>query len=514
MVRIGKNILENITTGMYEDSKIIYREYIQNAADSIDKAIKQGLITAEKARIEIYLDVETRTIEVHDNALGISRENALSTLINIADSDKNPEEEKGFRGIGRLGGIAYCNQLTFETSYKGENTKTIMHWDAKKSREIFNNPKQRPTVQELLADIVYCYEEEEDVDKHYFIVRLDNVIESNNDLLNKRVIQEYLEFVAPVPYAQSFYLKEKIYKYAKENNFNIDEYNIFINNEQLFKGYVNNLYEKHNNGKKKYDELLDLDFKLFKDKNNVSLAWSWVGISHFNKQIPVTNKMRGIRLRKSNIQIGDSGTLSRYFREDRGGYYFVGEIHSLHTLLIPNARRDYFNENEIREQFEGYLHSYLGKIHKNYHYANKIKLAIRDKTQYFYKREEFKETQFLDKEEEKNVREQLKDKKKKAERAKRELELRKAEAVNNPFLTKIFKAISQKNKTNHKPDKIIIPDIPDTENKDQRFLTQNLSKLTKKEQRLIRDVFGVIKKVLPKDEADILIKKIQEELNK
>ena len=40
-IRIGKNILENLTTGMYPDSRFIYREYIQNAADAIDDAIKK-----------------------------------------------------------------------------------------------------------------------------------------------------------------------------------------------------------------------------------------------------------------------------------------------------------------------------------------------------------------------------------------------------------------------------------------------------------------------------------------
>ena len=32
MPKIGKNVLENLTRGMYEDSRVIYREYIQNAA--------------------------------------------------------------------------------------------------------------------------------------------------------------------------------------------------------------------------------------------------------------------------------------------------------------------------------------------------------------------------------------------------------------------------------------------------------------------------------------------------
>jgi len=38
MAIMGKNIWDNLTTGMYSDSKIIFREYIQNACDAIDTA--------------------------------------------------------------------------------------------------------------------------------------------------------------------------------------------------------------------------------------------------------------------------------------------------------------------------------------------------------------------------------------------------------------------------------------------------------------------------------------------
>ena len=34
---VGKNVLESLTTGMYSDNRIVYREYIKNASDSIDR---------------------------------------------------------------------------------------------------------------------------------------------------------------------------------------------------------------------------------------------------------------------------------------------------------------------------------------------------------------------------------------------------------------------------------------------------------------------------------------------
>ena len=57
---IGKDVIESLTIGMYEDSRFIFREYIQNAADQIDKAIAEGLITKDDAAIHIDIDPEKK----------------------------------------------------------------------------------------------------------------------------------------------------------------------------------------------------------------------------------------------------------------------------------------------------------------------------------------------------------------------------------------------------------------------------------------------------------------------
>ena len=59
----GANILENLTTGMYQDSKVIYREYIQNACDQIDKAVELGIMkSANEGKIEIWISENDRKI--------------------------------------------------------------------------------------------------------------------------------------------------------------------------------------------------------------------------------------------------------------------------------------------------------------------------------------------------------------------------------------------------------------------------------------------------------------------
>ena len=41
---IGKHALESLTTGMYSDPLVVFREYIQNSADAIDEALLKGIL--------------------------------------------------------------------------------------------------------------------------------------------------------------------------------------------------------------------------------------------------------------------------------------------------------------------------------------------------------------------------------------------------------------------------------------------------------------------------------------
>lgn len=68
---VGKNFLENLTVAMYENSFTVYREFVQNAADSIDKAIASGIEEVENLYIDISIEYNKRKITVFDNACGI-----------------------------------------------------------------------------------------------------------------------------------------------------------------------------------------------------------------------------------------------------------------------------------------------------------------------------------------------------------------------------------------------------------------------------------------------------------
>ena len=52
---IGKHTLESLTSGMYADPLVLYREYIQNSSDSIDTACERGVLATGEDQIEISL---------------------------------------------------------------------------------------------------------------------------------------------------------------------------------------------------------------------------------------------------------------------------------------------------------------------------------------------------------------------------------------------------------------------------------------------------------------------------
>ena len=66
---IGKDVIESLTIGMYEDSRFIFREYIQNSADQIDKAVREGLLEKNQGEIHIIIEAEKRKIIIEDNRI-------------------------------------------------------------------------------------------------------------------------------------------------------------------------------------------------------------------------------------------------------------------------------------------------------------------------------------------------------------------------------------------------------------------------------------------------------------
>lgn len=505
---IGKDVIESLTIGMYDDSRFIYREYIQNAADQIDKARQQGLV--EEGEIHILIDADKKLISIEDDATGIEEKKVVEILKNIAQSTKKRGIDKGFRGIGRLGGLGYCEKLIFETSYKGENVKSIMTWDALKLKSIINNRDQKEEASVVIDAVTTLETKKEDVDKHYFKVSLIGV--TNKDLLDVKEIRIYLSMVAPVPFNKSFIYAKKIYDELEKEQIIIDEYKIFVNTEQLFKGYNSYIYEGEGANKKKIGEVIDVLFFKELDKDKNKMLWGWYGITEKNQSLNQVNYARGFRLRKANIQIGNEDTLTKLHRDKRFQFYFFGEVYGLHQDLIPNARRDYFSETDTFYDFENKLKSFFHTtIHKLCYTASDVNSAVKTINNYNQSLEEFekkKEEGFVDKTEQKSFLENLEKKKMEAVKAKNKLESLKVKSAESDTLVPITKIIERAT-SNHT---LTVNNNIETELAEKPvFRTDKLSRLNKQERKFLGNIFTTIRNVLPKETAELLILKIEED---
>lgn len=504
----GANILENLTTGMYKDSKVIFREYIQNACDQIDKAVELDILSSiDDGRIEIWLDKDKRTISIEDNATGIPYKDFRKTLADIADSSKKIGEDKGFRGIGRLCGLAYCRELIFTSTAMGENVISVMRCDAKKMRELLsmNISGERFTASEVLNQI-YEFEyinNDEITSEHWFKVELIGINEENTELLDFSDVKNYLSFVAPVKYQNTFIYQSEIYAHAKEIGYKMDEYSICLNGEDIFKKYSTKFRTS-----KGEDDVSGVEFKDFYDDNGNLIMWLWFGLSQFKGIIEKGCEMRGIRLRKENIQIGNEDALQKLFKEDRGQHYFIGELFAVSKSLIPNSQRDYFNENAMRVWFEDEIRRYfkevLTKVYYNASTLNSSHKKIEDFQQKSLEHQErMKKGDYLDNEDVAKAEIALKEAESKAIEAQKKIEKLKQTIGNaeaDSVLQKVADGIEEGHSNGEKINnsQISAPTFTFADLSEDAITQKKirwvdrLSKLSRKERKLVSEILSIV----------------------
>ncbi|MBX2999450.1 MAG: ATP-binding protein [Caldilineaceae bacterium] len=355
---VGKHTLESLTVGMYADNRIIFREYIQNASDAIDAAISRRVITQGEGVIDVVINSEHKEIRIRDNGTGIPKDKVFNALGDIGRSNKTVNEDRGFRGIGRLGGLGYCSELRFETSYKGEPFKTVMSWDATRLRELLQPSNiEFESVTQVIDAVTHLEFCQEKVELHYFEVILSGISNGHENLLDTTDIRNYLSQVAPVPFNYSLGLElQKINERLKQCGIASEEYTIFLHDhsgdtEQIYKPYRRSVPAGDR------DNSFIKDIKFFEGhRSDDSLFFlGWYAVTDLPGMVK-DDSVNGIRVRKRNILIGDNRSLDEFFGTNKTyqnfNRWFIGEIYVFDDDLIPNARRDDFEKNSTYFRFK------------------------------------------------------------------------------------------------------------------------------------------------------------------
>ncbi len=343
---VGKYTLESLTNGMYSSPLDLYREYIQNAVDSIDEAVRSGLMEKDTARIDISIDTSSCTISIRDNGCGIGASDAARLLVDIGNSKKSRATSRGFRGIGRLAGLGYCDSLCFVTSSIGESTKSTIAFDAKQLKQLLiPGTNDDESIYDVIDTVVSKQTAPEKANAHYFEVILSGV-SLQNELTAYISLKNYLTQNIPLPFHPEFHWGRTILSKLEINGYKVPEYNVFLHHdghsEQLFKPYRDIIVSDR--VKKLDDNIHDIQIKVLGSKDS-PLAILWYASTNFYGTIIDANT-KGLRIRQGNILIGNNSTCAQFFKEERFNGWVIGEIHIVNDGLIANSRRDNFEQND------------------------------------------------------------------------------------------------------------------------------------------------------------------------
>ena len=355
--KAGMYLLETLTSGMYNEPLSMYREYLQNAVDSIDLMDSKGRRSSMKVTID--LEPIERRVRIFDDGVGIPAHTAEKTLSSFGSSDKKGYGLRGFRGIGRLGGIAFSEKAIYRTKAEGEKVESIQEWNCKNLRKLLSDSrKSSMTLKQVFKRITNFYQKNSKrAADSYFEVILEGVSSFRNYTLDIEKVRSYLSQVAPVPFnPDEFSHSEKINEYLLKNLSHYCKYNIKLNGEPIYKSYR----DKVKTTKKGYDYIDNIS--LFEIKvRDVSVGYGWYGERRdLLGSIVKGDGSSGIRVRVGNILLGDAHLLDGCFREPRFNSYIIGEIHVDCPNLIPNSRRDDFVDNEMKTLFYNAVEREIG----------------------------------------------------------------------------------------------------------------------------------------------------------
>lgn len=353
---VGKDVLELVAGAMYSDPLTVYREYIQNAADAIDEARGAGLLkSGETPQVQITLDHATRSVRVRDIGVGVSNADFMRCLTAVGASAKRGTKQRGFRGVGRLSGLGYCQELVFRSRAKGDPKIKELSWDGRALREKLRDPAFTGGLEDLIRTIarVTTCSDDGTFPAHFFEVEMKKVVRIKNDLLmNEEEIRSYLAHVSPAPFHPDFKFGTQIRSWLAAQGVS-EPINIELNDDL---GLVyHRITDCVKSGNQVSVDFSGVEFKTLKNSAGEVLGFGWLLEHGYLGAMPRGSRQGGIRLRAHDVQVGDANVLAPLFVEQRFGTWVVGELHVAHPKIVPNGRRDEFEHSAAYTELQDEL---------------------------------------------------------------------------------------------------------------------------------------------------------------
>ena len=366
---VGGDVLGLVTSGMYVDPLTVYREYIQNAADAI-----QDANVGHDGLVEISLSPEEGWVAIRDNGPGLSMKGAKRGLVPIAKSEKRGRGLRGFRGIGRLAGLAFAESVTFLTRAEADAPVTRVVWDRKALNRGIGRGDSLAEVLEgaVTVDTVpgNGYPE------HFFEARMQGISRhAASSLMNREAVRRYVGEVCPVPFGEDFRTATRIWEQCGLDG---APFTLSVR----FSDEVGCIERPHACSMKlsEHESQDVVEVEGIRVAGLGACEWAavgWIAHTPYRGAILKGCGVRGVRARVGNIQVGGEGVFGHLFSEDRFNRWCVAEVHVLDGAIVPNARRDYFEPSVHLRNLENQLGAVCRRVERRCRSASRERLGER-----------------------------------------------------------------------------------------------------------------------------------------
>jgi molecular chaperone HtpG len=382
---VGPRLLETITSALYEDPIIIFREYVQNSVDAYNMAIDEDPANKLKSFfVDIKIDGKRRNIHILDNGYGIPEDEFLAQMTNIGSSVKGKfKDQIGFRGIGRLSAMPLCKRLKFTNKPQGLNKLQNFIWDGDKFHEILNEGED--------ADFSSIIDVSEgkylgDVADHFFKVEIQGYKEGISEVVVSDDFKNRLSIMLPLKYSAEFtHQKEIKIKYEEYMGQSLDRFSFVVklDNKILYKPYTDK-------------DVLESGIVFWELKNpskRKGISGERIGILWFSFNRLITARKKGeasgILVRSKNMLMGNQYSLATAIIRSKSDYVttprelyqtldgVTGEMLIHSVRLNDNARRDWFKIDEESIPLRHIIVDFMRRL-RAYRYA--ASGFFRDKT--------------------------------------------------------------------------------------------------------------------------------------
>lgn len=379
-ILIGSSLLETITSALYENPIILFREYVQNSLDAYNEATKQsGKAAVKDFKVDIQIDKESRRIAICDNGYGIEGTGAFKArMTSFGNSDKVDKTRFiGFRGIGRMAALPYCRALTFINKAEGSNVEDVCIWRGDDHKKLLQSHSPM-TFQDLVTQIVeFRQNPANDNKEHYFKVVIDGYTLEIEETLVGRNFEENLRKLLPISYSDDFAAAQEIIaRYSQFMNEDLTDFMcpVYLDGTQLCKNYTDDLHVLESNIV--FWEIRGKDGDKGQAGEKMGILWFT-----FNKKLTKVDdkSVYGILVRSKNVLMGgndifadlchDSKEHVATYSELTGtlqGIY--GELLINSAYLRDNARREWFRTDEHSIFLKYIIVDYMRRLYK-YRYA-------------------------------------------------------------------------------------------------------------------------------------------------